>query len=127
MAVPKREKTNINGKDYYATHHKSPIKAIREFCLICMGMTRTQKDPPKPFDDVKTCTDELCALFDFRFGRNPHRRVSPKQHAASLKNIQAARSSRDETTQNRRSTPDEYQPTDQTEIDENLDVFLVPD
>jgi hypothetical protein len=39
-----------------------------------MGMSRTSplKNAGKPNDDVRNCTDDLCPLYDFRFGKNPH-------------------------------------------------------
>ena len=80
MAASKRQPIEVNGKTYWVTRHKSPVKAIREFCFTCMGMTRTAKDPPKPYDDVKECADDLCPLYDFRFGKNIyHNRVRKAQ------------------------------------------------
>lgn len=42
----------------------NPVKAIREFCLGCSG------DSP---NEVKLCPVTSCPLYDFRFGKNPHR------------------------------------------------------
>ena len=41
----------------------SPLKAIRCFCIECMGGQVTY---------VKDCTSKTCPLYDFRMGKNPH-------------------------------------------------------
>lgn len=42
----------------------SPVKAIRKFCVQCMGgQTR----------EVKKCTAKKCPLYFFRMGKNPNR------------------------------------------------------
>ena len=57
---------------------KSPIKAIRAFCLQCLGGSAA---------DVKTCTVEHCALWHFRHGKNPYRKPpTEKQREAGRKN-----------------------------------------
>ena len=56
---------------YHRKKSKKPLRAIRYFCFECMGWNRRSKDSVKPIEDVKGCTDELCPLFDFRFGKNP--------------------------------------------------------
>jgi len=40
-----------------------PIKAIRAHCLDCSGGSR---------EEVKLCTLPKCALYPFRFGKNPN-------------------------------------------------------
>ena len=45
---------------------KSPLKAIRAFCLMCVGFSS---------DEVKECTannqkETRCPLFKYRFGKN---------------------------------------------------------
>jgi len=41
-----------------------PVKAIRKFCIQCMGgQTR----------EVKKCTAKKCPLYIFRLGKNPNR------------------------------------------------------
>lgn len=40
----------------------SPVKAIRAYCLECVGHQK---------NEVKNCTITACPLFPFRFGRNP--------------------------------------------------------
>ena len=41
----------------------SPLKAIRAFCIECMGGQVTY---------VKDCTSKTCPLYDLRMGKNPH-------------------------------------------------------
>ena len=60
------------GISYYPRKAKKPLKAIRLFCFECMGMSRRQKMAPEPADDVKNCSDDLCPLFEWRFGKNPY-------------------------------------------------------
>ena len=47
---------------------KSPAKAIREFCIECMG----GRENDGYLKHIKNCGSVDCALFDFRFGHNPH-------------------------------------------------------
>lgn len=42
---------------------KSPLKAIRAFCLECSGDSTAE---------VKSCPRSVCPLFSFRFGKNPY-------------------------------------------------------
>lgn len=42
----------------------NPVKAIREKCLDCCGGSPSE---------VKLCTCSNCALYPFRFGKNPYR------------------------------------------------------
>lgn len=42
----------------------NPVKAIREKCLDCCCGSYTE---------VSTCTTTKCALYPFRFGKNPYR------------------------------------------------------
>lgn len=76
MARLKASVINENGIRYYPRKDTSPAKAIRLFCLECMGMTRTKKDPVRPFEDVAECTDEMCPLYEFRFGKSPYYKTS---------------------------------------------------
>ena len=46
---------------------KNPVKAIREFCIECMG--GRQNDGY--MKHIKNCGSSDCALFDFRLGNNP--------------------------------------------------------
>lgn len=79
----------------YPKKSKSPIQAIRYFCFECMGWDRRSPDSGKPFEDVKSCTDPDCPLFDFRFGKNPfHSRakVDPRLGPRPLKTDEIKRS-----------------------------------
>ena len=49
---------------------KSPAKAIREMCIECMG-SRENEGYLKLISD---CGSPDCALFEFRFGKNPYNR-----------------------------------------------------
>lgn len=55
---------------------KSPLKAIRAFCIDCMGGA---------VRDVKNCPSKICPLYAFRMGKNPYRKreLSP-EHLAKL-------------------------------------------
>jgi len=53
---------------YQAKKQKSPVRAIREFCIECMG-GRDNKGSVKL---VRECVSRTCALFDFRLGKNPY-------------------------------------------------------
>lgn len=66
---------------------KKPLQAIRFFCFECMGWDRRQQDSDKPFEDVKECTDLMCPLYEFRFGKNPFFKKSPlsKEHLNKLR------------------------------------------
>ena len=61
---------------------KSPVKAIRQFCLDCCGGSSA---------DVKSCTSVNCALKPFRFGKNPflHREMTEEQKAAAAERLKA--------------------------------------
>ncbi|MBT3923877.1 MAG: hypothetical protein HOF21_15015 [Nitrospina sp.] len=48
--------------------HKSPVKAIREKCIECMG-GRGNKGYAKLVAD---CVSPDCDLFEYRFGKNPY-------------------------------------------------------
>ena len=41
---------------------RSPLKAIRLFCLQCVG---------EQTEEVKACTSHLCPLYPYRFGKRP--------------------------------------------------------
>ena len=53
----------INGKNY--ERQTNPVKAIREKCLqdCCAGLA----------NEVRDCLCPSCALYPFRFGKNPYR------------------------------------------------------
>ena len=63
----------------------NPVKAIREKCLdCCCGQV----------NEVKLCTVERCALWPFRFGKNPYRQkreMSDEQRQAAVERLRRAR------------------------------------
>ena len=67
---------------------KSPVKAIREFCLVCCGDSAAC---------VKGCTATNCALYPFRLGKNPFRskrELTDEQREAAKVRLAAARKQR---------------------------------
>lgn len=52
-------------EEKYRARAKSPLKAIRAFCVLCMGAQ------PR---EVAHCTATTCVLYKFRFGRNPYQK-----------------------------------------------------
>ena len=64
---------------------KSPVKAIRAFCLDCCGGNS---------NEVKNCTSSICQLKPFRFGKNPYtkRQLTPEQRAAAAERMRKMRS-----------------------------------
>jgi hypothetical protein len=50
----------------------TPLKAIRQHCLECVGNCR---------EDVRTCTGTDCPLWPYRFGANPYRKDKPLTEA----------------------------------------------
>lgn len=60
-----------NGQIFYPKKSKSPAKAIRLFCKECVGLDRRLKTKTGLSNLINECTDPLCPLFDFRFGKNP--------------------------------------------------------
>ena len=63
---------------------KSPLKAIRAFCLSCCGDSAYE---------VKECTSKNCPLKPFRFGKNPYakRQLSEEQRMAASERMKKAR------------------------------------
>jgi hypothetical protein len=53
---------------YKPKKHKSPVKAAREFCIECMGGRESEGYAKR----VNECASSECALFEYRFGRNPY-------------------------------------------------------
>lgn len=47
---------------------KTPVKAIREMCIECMGGRGLGQNYSKL---ISECCSVDCALYDFRFGKNP--------------------------------------------------------
>ena len=103
------------------------LKTMKLQCQECMGSEKARKgeDSQEAQFLVKDCTAPDCSLFPFRFGKDPHPNKN-KSRAAKKRYLSDATGLKGRN-ENRRSAPTEYQPADQKEIDENLDVFLVPD
>lgn len=67
---------------------KSPIKAIKEFCLECSGGSA---------NEVKQCAVQRCPLYAFRNGKNPYRTkriMSDEQKAEAAARLAKAREAR---------------------------------
>jgi hypothetical protein len=95
-----------HGDILYPKKKRSPLKAIRQFCFECMGMDRRYEKPPHPYDDVSECTDPVCPVFDFRFGKNPFLRkeLTEEQKEVARKNIELARNVRRDAERNKRES-----------------------
>ena len=67
---------------------KSPIKAIRAFCLDCCGGSSTE---------VRECTSKRCPLKPFRFGRNPYikREMTEEQREQAKERLAKAREAKE--------------------------------
>ena len=59
----------------------NPVKAIREKCLECSRGSS---------NEVKLCTVTGCALYPFRFGKNPYR-AKRESSVAQIAAMQAGR------------------------------------
>lgn len=68
---------------------KSPVKAIRAFCLECCGDSSSE---------VRECVSQRCPLHAFRFGKNPyvHREMTEEQKQAAVERLAAARERNEE-------------------------------
>lgn len=67
----------------------SPTKAIRAFCLDCLGGS---------WHEVKNCSAPDCYLYPFRFGKNPFRakrEMTEEQRAAAAERLRKARENRE--------------------------------
>ena len=53
---------------YKPKKQKKPLKAIREFCIECMG----GRENEGYLKLISNCGSPECAVFDFRFGNNPY-------------------------------------------------------
>ena len=52
---------------YKPKKQKKPLKAIREFCIECMG----GRENEGYIKHIKNCGVLDCALYEFRLGKNP--------------------------------------------------------
>ena len=77
-----QKNTEINNKEKKIV---SPLKAIRAHCKQCVGT----------FNEIKECGgDGTCPLFDFRFGKNPYRKIrklTDEERAAAGERFRKAR------------------------------------
>jgi hypothetical protein len=62
---------------YLPKKHKNPVKAIREFCIECMGGQESEGHLKR----IAEFGSPDCALFEFRFGKNPY-------HTQNLTDVQ---------------------------------------
>jgi hypothetical protein len=69
---------------------KSPIKAIREHCIECMGGRGTKQKYSKLIDE---CSAPDCGLYEFRFGVNPYHRPNLSSAQRSVRAERAKNSS----------------------------------
>lgn len=63
---------------------RSPLSAIRAKCIECMGDSVIE---------VKRCMISQCALYPFRFGKNPYRKreLTDEQRAALSERLRKMR------------------------------------
>ncbi len=62
----------------------TPLKAIKKHCLECSGYEKKQ---------VRECVIKDCVLYDFRKGKNPHRKGSTlSKNTASSKGFEKSSS-----------------------------------
>lgn len=69
----------------------NPVKAIRAKCLDCSNNSATE---------VRLCPIKECPLYQFRFGKNPHRakrEMTEEQRAVCAERLRAARKQKDLT------------------------------
>jgi len=62
---------------YKPKKKKNPVKAIREHCIECMGGQESEGHVKR----ISECCSQDCALFEFRFGKNPY-------HTQNLTDVQ---------------------------------------
>ena len=65
--------------------HTSPVKALREMCIECMGGRGSGQNYSKL---IKECGSTNCALHEFRFGTNPYKKTKTltREHKQALLN-----------------------------------------
>jgi hypothetical protein len=70
-------------KRYQPKKLKNPVKAIREHCIECMGGRGIGQNTSKLIEE---CGSPECALFEFRFGKNPYtkKRELSEEHKLAL-------------------------------------------
>ncbi len=85
-------------KRYQPKNQKKPVKAIREHCIECMGGRGSGQSFSKLIAD---CSSPDCALFEFRFGKNPYhtQNLTEEQRKARAEQFKASLS-HDKRTEN---------------------------
>jgi hypothetical protein len=86
-------------KDGHETKELSPTKAIRKKCLECSCWS---------IDEVRECPAKDCALYPFRFGKDPGRKkveMSDERRAELKEQLERGRKTQQE------SDPMRYPPT----------------
>ena len=66
---------------YKPKKQKKPLKAIREFCIECMG----GRDNEDCLKQIKDCGSPDCALYEFRLGKNPFHKKQLTDEQKKLK------------------------------------------
>ena len=76
-----------DGRVWYRRKHTNPVKAIRYACLECMGTDRRDEtmNPKTARVDIMKCTDPLCPLYSFRFGKNPFRKEMSEERKEAMR------------------------------------------
>jgi hypothetical protein len=64
----------------FHSHGGTPLKAIKRRCLDCSGYSKAE---------VRNCHHVTCALYPFRQGRNPNRRMNPEQGKIAAARLKA--------------------------------------
>lgn len=78
---------------------KTPVKAIRAFCLSCVGTS----------NEVRLCVSKNCPLYPFRSGKNPYiqkREYTEEQRQEIRARLLRTRPSCLEKPENRGACPD---------------------
>lgn len=73
-------------------YEKNPVKAIRKKCLECSG---------DYINEVKECPVVECAVWPFRMGKNPFRKVTPMSEEHKQKLLEGNRRYREEKIETR--------------------------
>ena len=53
---------------YQPRKHKTPLKAIKETCVQCMGGRESEGYLKR----ISECVSADCPIYEFRFGKNPY-------------------------------------------------------
>lgn len=88
--INKVTKDKLAMERYKPKKHNSPVKAIRENCIECMGGQESEGYIKR----IVECVSSDCALFDFRFGKNPYhtQNLTDEQRKERADRLKLARS-----------------------------------